>query len=157
MMGAERWLPVPIKELRTTYEVSDLGRVRRCAPHPKQHQGRILTQYTSPWGTLIARLRRGSRDHHLSVAMLVAKAFLPTKRRGMIPRPHDGDRTNCGASNLFWAPAGTRAPVSGRPRKLTAAQLEEVLALRGVLSGAEVGRRYYVSRSLICRIWKRAE
>ena len=101
------------------------------------------------------RLRR--RDHHLSVAMLVAKAFLPTKRRGMIPRPHDGDRTNCGASNLFWAPAGTRAPVSGRPRKLTAAQLEEVLALRGVLSGAEVGRRYYVSRSLICRIWKRAE
>src|SRR4051794_35530647 len=73
MIAAERWLPVSIKELRTTYEVSDLGRVRRCAPHPKQHHGLILTPYTSPWGTLIVRLRQGSRDHHLSVAMLVAK------------------------------------------------------------------------------------
>jgi hypothetical protein len=154
-MDTERWVPVPVEGFEDLYEVSSLGQVRRSAPLAGRDQGRALTPYVSPRGSLVVTLHAHGRARCPTVARIVAGAFLPPcPWPGGIPRHRDGDRSNCRAENLFWAPAGTRTPGSGRPRKLTQAQRKEVVALREVVSGAEVARRYGVTRSLICQLWK---
>jgi hypothetical protein len=97
------------------------------------------------------------RTRDASIAPLVAAAFLPPK-----PSPHailkhrDGDRSNCAAGDLYWATRSEAASLRrGRRPKLSPAQVAEVLALRGVVSGPVAARRYGVSKTKVGRLWWR--
>lgn len=60
----------------------------------------------NPQGDLIVDLNRDDRRHTRKVSLLVAQAYLgdpPNEAYNSVIQ-HDGDRTNCTASNLSWRP-----------------------------------------------------
>lgn len=89
------------KEIRNfeTYSISNLGRVR------SEKSGRILALSQNQFGVVYVGMVRGGTQYHRSVALLVAKAFIP---RPFIPYDTpinlDGDRYNNRVDNLLWRP-----------------------------------------------------
>lgn len=97
-MSEERWEPI---EDFPSYEVSNLGRVRHT------RSGNIKGISLNQQGISNVHLAEPTKYRRRSVALLVAKAFLPE------PSPHyssptpihrDGDKQNCRADNLMWRP-----------------------------------------------------
>jgi len=92
----ELWEPI---ELFPEYSVSNRGRIRT------DKSGRILALSENQFGLLQVGLMRDGLQHHRSVPLLVAKAFLP-----YVPGPFDtpinldGDRHNNAVENLLWRP-----------------------------------------------------
>lgn len=92
----EYWASI---DLFPDYAVSDHGRVR------SKRTDRILSLNPNQFGVIQVGLMRDGVQHHRSVPLLVAKAFLP-----YIPGPFDtpinldGDRQNNHISNLVWRP-----------------------------------------------------
>jgi hypothetical protein len=149
------WRPITVEGYEDHYEVSDLGRVRRSAPGPGTRPGKIRLPSFSPWGTAMVVLCAPGRTRNVAIAPRVAAAFLPPKPApGAILKHRDGDRTNCAAANLRWATRRETAGRVGRRPSLSPAQVAEVLALRGVVSGPDAARRYGVSRSTVHRLWR---
>lgn len=92
----EKWLPI---ELFPEYLVSNFGMVR------SRLSGRILALNENQSGLVQVGLMRDGIQHHRSVPLLVAKAFVP-ETRGPFDTPInlDGDRYNNHTNNLEWRP-----------------------------------------------------
>jgi hypothetical protein len=92
----ERWREI---DLFPDYSVSDHGRIR------SDRWGKYLSLNENQYGLVQVGLMRDGIQHHRSVPLLVAKAFLPP-----IPGPFDtpinldGDRHNNHVDNLMWRP-----------------------------------------------------
>lgn len=81
------------------YSISNLGRVRRDV------SGRILHVKVNQYGIPYVGLMRDSEQWQRSLALLVAKAFLPNPTDFFdTPINLDGDRFNCEVDNLMWRP-----------------------------------------------------
>lgn len=101
----ELWEPI---ELFPDYEVSNWGRVRS---RKWDESGKILSVSPNQYGVMQVGLMRDGVQHHRSVPLLVAKAFLPPfqKRKQSwrafdTPINLDGDRRNNLVTNLAWRP-----------------------------------------------------
>ena len=143
----EEWRPVVGYEGQ--YEVSSLGRVRSLS------SGKMLSTRVGSGG--YTRVTLCHRAFH--VHKLVAGAFLgPCPNRQEV-RHLDGDRTNCGLSNLCY---GTRSEnhhdcyeYGGRHSggKLYKEQVIEIRRLLSEgLSHREIARRFGVTHSAVGRI-----
>jgi NUMOD4 motif len=86
-------------ELFPGYSVSDQGRIRA------DKSGRILSLSENQFGLVQVGMMRDGVQHHRSVPLLVAKAFLP-RSKGPFDTPInlDGDRHNNRLENLLWRP-----------------------------------------------------
>lgn len=93
----ERWLRIyDFPE----YAISTLGRVRN------ENTDRILALTINQQGIMQVGLTRDYKQFKRSVALLVAKHFLPPPNPTSFDTPiHlDGDRANCEVENLVWRP-----------------------------------------------------
>lgn len=81
------------------YSISNLGRVRF------EKSGRILALNQNQFANVYVGLFRDGTQYHRSVALLVAKAFIP-RQFGPYDTPInlDGDRWNNRVDNLVWRP-----------------------------------------------------
>lgn len=93
----ENWVEVPHFPV---YSVSNVGRVRNS------DSGRFLTLFMNQSGYVYTSLCQGSTRCNMSVARLVAEAFLPPPPYEAYDTPInlDGDRTHNDATNLMWRP-----------------------------------------------------
>ena len=93
---AENWRPI---EHFPGYSVSDRGRIRT------DKSGRSLALSENQFGLLQVGMMRDGTQHHRSVPLLVAKAFIP-QPSGPFDTPINlnGDRHNNSVDNLVWRP-----------------------------------------------------
>ena len=97
----EEWRP--IARANGSYEISNLGRVRRAVQGRTSSIGKILKPYLSGFGYSTVALRVGGKSVRLSVHRLVAVAFI-----GLPPTPHheinhrNGFKADNYVSNLEW-------------------------------------------------------
>lgn len=92
----ERWKEI---EQFPGYSVSNHGRIRA------DRSGRILALNVNQFGLLQVGLMRDGIQHHRSVPLLVATAFLPPLSGPFdTPINLDGDRLNNHVDNLMWRP-----------------------------------------------------
>ena len=92
----EKWKPIPFFD---GYSVSDQGRIRT------DKSGRILALSENQYGVVQVGMMREEIQRHRSVALLVAKAFLPEPVGAFdTPINLDGDRYNNRVENLEWRP-----------------------------------------------------
>ena len=81
------------------YSVSTLGRIR------SDKSGRILALSQNQYGVVQVGLVRDGVQHHRSVPLLVARAFVPNKYEAYdTPINLDGNRLNNSVENLVWRP-----------------------------------------------------
>ena len=105
---AETWRPVVGF---TDYEVSDLGRVRRCRPGARNHKCAVLRPWVGNHEYLTIGLTLGGKIHRRLVHRLVCEAFHgPAPSAGHQVAHGDGTRRNNRADNVRWA---TRAENMG--------------------------------------------
>lgn len=159
---SEKWRRC--EELARLYEVSDHGHVRRVrkARDHKQHvTGGFLTIRVGRTGSRSVIVHVDKKPRHLSVAKLVAQAF--------VPRPSlqhqwveviDGDHANIRPRNLRWLTwsehraryrihKGSRSPNA----KLHEDDVRRVHALVSEgWSDVRIGKRFKVSRTIIREI-----
>jgi hypothetical protein len=101
----ELWKPI---ELFPDYSVSSWGRIRS---NKRGEEGKILALSPNQYGVMQVGLMRDQIQHHRSVPLLVAKAFLPPfqnkrqdRRAFDTPINLDGNRRNNLVTNLAWRP-----------------------------------------------------
>ena len=99
----ERWAPAPVPEFATTYEVSDLGRVRRTST------GRVLKLAIKPKGYRVVSMQTPALKRTHSVHRLVARAFVPGWRPGLEVRHLHGVASGDAAAGLAWGTAKDNA------------------------------------------------
>lgn len=163
----ERWLPVVGWE--GTYEVSDLGRIRRIAAGRGAVAGRVMGQPLTN-GYPAVKLRLNGREGRHLVHRLVAVAFLgPEPFAGAQVNHKDGRRDNNRADNLEWVSCSDnhvhayrvlgRAAVSVKGSRAGRAKLseEQVLEIRRRYTAGEGSQQtiaddFGVSQSLVTRI-----
>jgi hypothetical protein len=81
------------------YSVNSLGQVRRDS------FGRLITPQMNRTHSVYVPLMRDSKLYQRSLALIVARAFLPKPEKPfVVPINLDGDRWNCSADNLMWRP-----------------------------------------------------
>lgn len=97
---AEEWRPCP--DYEGTYEVSNLGSVRRSAPGRGTQVGKIRKQSVSSGGYQSVGLSFGGVQKTFNVHGLVARAFLGPCPEGLEANHIDGIKSNCSASNLEY-------------------------------------------------------
>ena len=92
------------------------------------------------------------REFHVSVAQMVARAWLPPRPPGSKLVHLDGDPLNNAASNLAWEPNLTSSERSGRSRAKVRSELagSPMDPRHGTRSGYQAG-----CRCARCRAWKR--
>lgn len=104
----EIWLPVIGFE--STYEVSDMGQVRRSG---KAHRagkgrgggaqlGRLVKQHITRFGYVHVQLWMQGKPKMKLVHRLVAEAFIGPRPRGLVVNHKDGRKTNNVPSNLEY-------------------------------------------------------
>ena len=93
----QEWMPI---EEFPEYSVSNDGYVVNNAT------GRILSNSTVQYNMRTVAFSIGGEQHRRSVAVLVARAFLPEPPRDDFNTiiHLDGDRANCRSDNLAWRP-----------------------------------------------------
>jgi len=145
-MSDEVWKPA--YNFVGTYEVSDLGRVRRVVATKREPAGYVLTLATNNFGCPVARLTCPARGTptmaQVSRLVLTSHLPLPDMRRRKVAYV-DGDRANVALTNLYWTklgslepdrstlpPAPSAAPSPARPKRIQAA---DGPALRRCLCG----------------------
>lgn len=176
-MDNEEWRPVV--GLEGLYEVSDHGRVRRCARerlrgngHPYKVTQRVLAQVAAGHarkyrGVGLKASGEGPRVNsrvHL-VHRLVAAAFLPNPDNLPEVNHCDLDKWNNCASNLEWSTgkdnqehAAKRGRFHGRTNpnarfKLQPAQVDDILARSAAgAKGVDLAEEFGVSPSMIYMI-----
>lgn len=165
----EEWRPVPGYE--GLYEVSDLGRVR-SVDRPAHIRGGGLRLIP---GRVLrpAPHKGGYRVHHLysaagarkvfSAHALVASAFLGAAPPGLQVCHEDGDPANCRLDNLRYdTPTGNNADKERHGNKLhgeahptaklTADQVKQIRALRGVEPQKVTAKRFGITFSNVSAI-----
>lgn len=105
---SEEWRPAP--GWAGTYEVSNLGRVRRTGGGPLRN----LTQIS---GHQYVALKQGSRQQTRRVHRLVAEAFIPNPQGHPFVLHWDDDPRNNHVSNLRWGSRSDNALDSVRNGK----------------------------------------
>jgi hypothetical protein len=81
------------------YSVSDYGRIRA------DKSGRFLSLNENQYGLVQVGMMRNGVQHHRSVPLLVARAFIPRDKVPFdTPINLDGDRHNNRVDNLVWRP-----------------------------------------------------
>jgi hypothetical protein len=95
----EIWKPI---EMFPGYSVSSWGRIRS---DKWIESGKILSLSPNQYGVMQVGMMRDGIQHHRSVPLLVAKAFLP-QEIGPFDTPINlnGDRTDNRVDNLAWRP-----------------------------------------------------
>ncbi len=160
----EDWKPVD--GYRDLYSVSNLGRIRRDGAGRGAVAGRILTAKRKRNGYRQVDLSRDDTKVRRLIHQLVAAAFLPPRPSpDHHPNHIDGNKANNVASNLEWATHAENAAHAARlgltvrlvgerngRAKLTAAQVNAIRALKGLLGQRELAKTYGVARSLVQRI-----
>jgi len=94
------WMPVVGFE--DTYSVSDTGLVMRTAAGKSTRSGRVLKPRLNAQDRWYVSLSAGGVQKTLSVAGLVARAFLGPKPHGTEINHIDGDHRNDSAANLEY-------------------------------------------------------
>ncbi len=96
MLDGERWLEI---EEFPNYMISNRGHV--YGVHRREEKRVVRNQQ----GLLMVQLIRNRQTSMRSVALLVARAFVPEEdSRFNTPIHLDGNRENCDAENLAWRP-----------------------------------------------------
>lgn len=91
----EHWQPIP----GFNYSVSNYGRVR------SERSGRVLALVENQYGVVCVGMMRDGEQHHRSVPLLVARAFIESPFETFdTPINLDGDRHNNHVYNLMWRP-----------------------------------------------------
>lgn len=98
-MGNERWLPIADYP---SYEVSDLGRIRRVAKGTSAPAGTILSTRGLRSGYPSVDLCRDGQKRSYHVHRLVAAAFLGACPEGQVVNHLSGDRMDPRATNLEY-------------------------------------------------------
>jgi hypothetical protein len=165
---SERWLPVVGFEGQ--YAVSDLGRVRSLDREvvtangaTKRLKGKMLAGHANWLGYRYISLPVQGGEKKRKIHILVAEAFI-----GPRPPQHDvchrdGDPKNNALSNLYYGTrkenmADSRAHgtmVAGRrcwKAKVDEHAVQDIRALRGVMSLQEIGNLYGLSKPAVSRI-----
>jgi hypothetical protein len=152
-----------------TYEVSVLG-VRRIAPGPHTHPGRILKQWLDSHGCPHVNLYLHGKATQFLVAHLIADAFLPPKSpTDQVLRHLNDDPTDNRIENLAWGTYsdnlndafrnGRSSPkgVAHCCAKLTEDIVREIRRLyaTGEFSHRELAQRFGVSHQAISKIVRR--
>lgn len=102
-----------------TFEVSNLGRVRRAAYRDANgfHKPELVTLiYDKRRNVNKVILRHGFECKNFSVYVLVAKYFVPNPNGFRYIKWRDGDTMNCRADNLFWTNERSTLRVAGGNR-----------------------------------------
>jgi hypothetical protein len=134
----EDWVVIPEFP---EYSVSNLGRVRRNS------SGRILSVRVNQYGVPYVGLMKTWYQHERSLALLVAKVFLPpTNEIFNTPINLDGNRLNCAADNLMWRP---RAFAVRYNQQFTQEWHSEPLS--GPVRCRDTGEVFQSSRDAACR------
>jgi hypothetical protein len=98
MREIELWKPIAGFE---AYEVSNMGRVRRCLPGKHTRVGKILKSWPDKKGYLHVSLHAAKVFCNAKVHRLVAKAFIPNPLN--LPEVnHTGKKSDNRASKLEW-------------------------------------------------------
>lgn len=77
------------------YKITDQAEV---ISYCKDKNGKVLKPHLNLTGYLTVELRGKEFKLH----QLVANAFVPGKKEGLVPNHKDGNKTNCLPSNLEW-------------------------------------------------------
>ena len=96
MSDRERWEEVPEFP---DYMVSDQGHIYSI---PRREERRLTM---NQWGIVMVQFTRDRKQFTRSVALQVARAFVPNEEpRFDTPIHLDGNKENCSAENLAWRP-----------------------------------------------------
>lgn len=159
MIEREIWKPVVGHE--SSYEVSNLGRIKRTKSGPNTFTGRILRPSVNSKGYLRVNLC-GSRKWY-SCHSLVAAAFIGPRPEGLEINHIDGDKTNNHADNLEYVTSSENhkhafslglknSQGENNPRHiLTEDDVPQIRRLlnEGVLTQKEIGNMYGVNAETI--------
>lgn len=160
----EKWLPIP----NFPYEVSSLGRVRRCTKARGAVVGRIISPMTEHLRCRYPKIRlwKNNKEHRFPIHSLVARAFLGSRPSGKEINHIDGNRLNASATNLEYVTRsknakhafalGLRVPMCGEKNgrsKLIRSQIPAIRKLieRGILQ-REIASLFGVDQTTISRI-----
>lgn len=135
----ELWRAVP--DATGWYEVSNLGRVRRCRPGKATYVGRILKPTRRKSGHLSVYLRINGTDSQREVHRLVAAAWIGPCPEGKEVNHIDGNPANNRAWNLEYVTRrenvlhayrlGLINAVRGEDQHLAKLTTEQVIVIRG--------------------------
>lgn len=159
----EIWKPVPNPEWKDTYEVSNLGRVRRVKPACGATVGKVLKPIIVGKG--YCRVSFG-RHCAVSIHQLVATVFIGPCPPGHEVNHKNGIKTDNRVDNLEYATPtennkhavdlGLRWKHRGEAHHSTKLTAQTVEAIRELLAQgvrqATVARRFQVSKSIVNRI-----
>lgn len=144
------------------YEVSDLGRVRNSRTL------RVLALSPNEYGYLYVSLPRS--DEHsgrVRVHSIVADAFIGPRPDRHEVNHIDGDKTNNAVANLEYVTSGenkrhayttglrsaTRhAGETNGHASLSVAAIQQIRAMRGVVPGVALAKRYGINKSTVSKI-----
>jgi hypothetical protein len=156
------------------YQVSDLGRLKSLRKKVRARTGsfsykreRILKQSFYK-GYLRTCLTYGCKKETSSIHRLVALAFIPNPENKNSVNHKNTIKKDNFISNLEWntqkenvnhAYDNNLVPFMQGERhgasKLTEKDVLEIRSLRGIISGVELSKRYNISTSVICAIFKK--
>jgi hypothetical protein len=100
-----RWKPITGYD--GLYEVSDVGEVRslprKCGTNGWYANSRLLKQSLRPAGYYLVNLTKNRVQKTVDVHLLVARAFIPGRRPGLLVDHINEVRTDNKVTNLRWA------------------------------------------------------
>lgn len=158
----ENWKPIP--GYVGFYEASDLGRIRSttrdviCFGGTRKIQSKVLKPVLDADGYGVVSISLGGQQKTRPVHRLVALTFLGPLPEGQQTRHLNGDKADCSSQNLaYGSPVenwqdrkahgngidGLKNPNA----KLTAAEVNEIVSLKGQASYAAIGRLFGISDS----------
>ncbi|MFZ1872074.1 MAG: NUMOD4 domain-containing protein [Chania sp.] len=144
----EKWIPVPIAEYSTAYEISTMGRIRginRIAASEifiRQIRGVVLKGRIRRDGYKTVNFSYQRNRAQFYIHQLVALAFIPNPKRLPQVIHRNGDKLDNRVSNLVWATISERNDLSitsGRNKSAGAdnAQFKGLVVATNIATGAE--------------------
>ena len=152
------------------YEISSLGRVRRCRPGPGTHVGKILKQKHNNSGYLVVCLSENCHQTTRYVHHLVAEAFVGPRPLDYEVNHEDGNKLNNRSDNLQYTTASDNmahalalqlyVPCHGEDHPAAKMNSELVRLMRKLSdrgwSYNKLAKRFKLSHSCVSKICRRA-
>ncbi len=162
----ERWLP--IVGFEDTYEISDLGMVRRIGKRQGARVGRIMSNWVNSNGYLSVQLSKNGKGRATPVHIAVARTFLGPPPPGHEVNHKDADRTNPRLTNLEYVThlenmqhcisLGRFRPSRGESNgfsKLTETEIQEIRTFKDRWPSWAVAMRFGIHKTTVNRIYSR--
>lgn len=161
----EQWKPIPDWG---NYAVSNMGRVKRIAPGRRTRVGKIIAPWVGKYHGVV--LYKHGTHKTLSVARLVAEAFIANPSNLPEVNHQNGDKANNRSSNLEWSTrpdnvlhafaTGLKQSQKGSHHGrsyLTTKTIQEIRAAyaKGGVTHKTLAKQFGVSASHICGIVRR--